>query len=324
MSMPDNAEYLASLLHELCGLPRETEWVKFKCNNANPDEMGEYISALANAAALQGKAYAYVVWGVASESHDIVGTSFSPLKARKGNEELENWLLRLLAPRIHFRFAEFEIDGKPVSMIKIPRAAHRPVQFKGVEYIRIGSYKKKLKDFPEKERRLWRVFDVTPFEEQVAIERVGGSEVLGLLDYPSYFNLLNAPLPETRDGILSRLADDHMIAPRQDGQWDVLNLGAILFAADLTRFRHVSRKAVRVIEYEGEGRVRTKREYQGHKGYAAGFEGLIEFLKGMLPENEVIGRALRKTSPIPASRSWIPAASWTPRPSPGMRAWRHS
>lgn len=183
-------------------------------------------------------------------------------------------------------------------MIEIPRAVHQPVQFQGVEYIRVGSYQKKLKDFPEKERELWRIFDVTPFEQQVAAERMSAADVLTLLYYPAYFKLLNVPLPETRDGILARLADDHMIEARQSGQWDILNLGAVLFASDLSTFRPLARKAVRVVEYDGEGRVRTKREHQERMGYAAGFEGLIIFLKGMLPENEVIGEALRKTVPM--------------------------
>ena len=294
----DSPEYLASLLQELRQLPKETEWVEFKCNNANPEEIGEYISALANSAALEGKANAYLVWGIADGTHDVVGTTFRPTQAKKGNEELENWLIRLLSPRIHFRFVEFQADDKLVSMVEIPRAAHQPVQFQGVEYIRVGSYRKKLKDFPEKERELWRIFDVTPFEQQVAAERVTASDVLALLDYPTYFKLLTVPLPETRDGILARLADDHMIEACPGGQWNILNLGAILLASDLSKFRHLARKAVRVIEYDGDGRVRTRREHQGHRGYAAGFEGLIEFLKGMLPENEVIGEALRKTVPM--------------------------
>ncbi|MBI3092482.1 MAG: putative DNA binding domain-containing protein [Candidatus Tectomicrobia bacterium] len=294
----DSPEYLAGLLRELRQLPKETEWVEFKCNIANLEEIGEYISALANSAALSGKANAYLVWGVADETHDVMGTSFRPTQAKKGGEEIENWLLRLLSPRIHFRFMEFAADGKQISMVEIPRAAHQPVQFQGVEYIRVGSYKKRLKDYPEKERELWRIFDVTPFEQQVATERVSGSEVLALLDYPAYFRLLDVPLPEARDGILARLAEDHMIETCQGGQWNILNLGAILFASDLSRFRHLARKAVRVVEYDGEGRVRTKREHQGHMGYAAGFEGLIGFLKGMLPANEVIGGALRKTVPM--------------------------
>lgn len=295
MARNDSPEYLTSLLSELRQLPKETEWVEFKCNNANPEEIGEYVSALANSAALEDKTNAYLVWGVEDGTHDVVGTTFRPTQAKKGDEELENWLIQLMSPRIHFRFVEFEMDGKQISMIEIPRAAHRPVQFKGVEYIRVGSYKKKLKDFQEKERNLWRIFDVTPFEQQVAVERVDASDVLTLLDYPTYFTLLDVPLPEARDGIMARLADDHMIQANQGGKWDILNLGAILFASDLSKFRHLARKAVRVIEYDGEGRVRTKQEHQGHNGYAAGFEGLIGFLKGMLPQNEVIGEALRKT-----------------------------
>lgn len=298
MARNDSPEYLASLLHELRQLPKETEWVEFKCNKANPEEIGEYISALANSAALADKTNAYLVWGIEDGSHDIVGTTFRPRQAKKGNEELENWLIQLLSPRIHFRFVEFEVDGKQVSIVEIPRATHQPVQFKGVEYIRVGSYKKKLKDHTEKERELWRIFDVTPFEQQVAIERVDASDVLTLLDYPAYFKLLEVPLPETRDGILACLVDDHMIQANTGGKWDILNLGAILFASDLSKFRHLARKVVRVIEYDGEGRVRTKREHQGHIGYAAGFEGLIGFIKGILPENEVIGEALRKTVPM--------------------------
>ena len=67
MSSERPADYLVSLVHELCALPRETEWVEFKVNDAEPQAIGELISALANAAALVGKAFAYLVWGVRDE-----------------------------------------------------------------------------------------------------------------------------------------------------------------------------------------------------------------------------------------------------------------
>jgi len=54
MPRSDSPEYLTGLLHELRQLPKETEWVEFKCNYANPEKIGEYISALANSAALKG------------------------------------------------------------------------------------------------------------------------------------------------------------------------------------------------------------------------------------------------------------------------------
>ena len=67
--------------------------------------------------------------------------------------------------------------SKPVVLLEIERAYRHPVQFQGQEFIRIGSYKKKLKDFPEKERALWRIFDRTPFEDGIATERVRADEV---------------------------------------------------------------------------------------------------------------------------------------------------
>ena len=123
------ADYLASLVRELCGLSRETEWVEFKVNNGDPQEIGEYLSALANAAALNGKANAYMVWGVEDQSHRIVGTTFSPTGAKKGNEPLETWLLRLLTPKLHFRFHELTIDAVPVVLLEVGRAFRHPVRF---------------------------------------------------------------------------------------------------------------------------------------------------------------------------------------------------
>jgi predicted HTH transcriptional regulator len=292
------ADYLAGLVRELCALPRETEWVEFKVNEVEAQAIGEYLSALANAAALVGKAFAYLVWGVGDEDHAIVGTSFDPHAARVGNEELESWLLRLLEPKIDFRFFTVEVDGRPVVLLEIARAARHPVRFSGQEFIRVGTYKKKLKDFPEKERALWRIFDQTPFEDGVATERAMGDEVLRLLDYPAYFDLLERPLPANREGILAALTEDRLIRRSEAGGWDITNLGAILFAKRLDAFHPLRRKAVRVIQYRGNGRTETLKEQEGAKGYACGFEGLIGYIHGLLPANEVIEQALRRSVPM--------------------------
>lgn len=298
MSIDRPENDLLGILTELRKLPRETEWAEFKHNNAEPDEIGEYLSALANAAALTGKVHAWMLWGVNNDSYEIVGTTFNPVSAKVGNEELENWLLRHLSPKINFRFYTFLAEGKPVVLLEIGAAFRHPVQFKGVEYIRIGSYKKKLKDFPEKERELWRVFDKTPFEKEIAAEQVSSDEVLKLLDYPSYFDLLSQPLPVGRDGVLAALAADEIIEHDKGGRWNITNLGAILFARRLADFRTLRRKAVRVIFYKDDARIETIREQEGLKGYASGFEGLIGFIMNLLPSNEVIGQALRKTVPM--------------------------
>ncbi|MBD2857872.1 putative DNA binding domain-containing protein [Spongiibacter sp. KMU-158] len=299
MAVDRSLEYLQSLLRELCALPQETEWVEFKHNNDDVPVIGEYISALANSAALMGKQSAYLVWGVENDSHKVIGTTFKPSTTRYKQQELESWLLQKISPKIHFRLFEFDsLNELPVVILEIQAAANNPVQFEGVEFIRIGSYKKKLKEYPEKERELWRVFDKTPFERQMAASNLSADEVLKLLDYPAYFELTGLPLPENRAGILNALRADQLIQKVPGGQWGIANLGAILFAKKLQNFQHLGRKAVRLILYRGNSRIETVREMEGNKGYAVGFEGLIDYLKTLLPSNEEIGKAFRKEVPM--------------------------
>lgn len=292
-------------------LPAETGWVEFKENNSNPEDIGEYLSALSNTAALQGQANGYVVWGVKDGDHEVVGTAFHPANSKVGNEDLENWLTRLLNPKLHFHFYELIHEGKPVVVLEIPRAHGRPIQFQGQEFIRVGSYRQKLKDHPQKEKDLWRVFDTTPFEELVALRHVDAAVVLSLLDYPAFFELLEQPLPADREKTLARLVDEGMIAPDAAGKWDITNLGAILFARNLDEFKPLARKAVRLIVYEGKGRLKTLREQVIRKGYAAGFKTTIDQLNSLLPRSEVVGHGIRREVPLypePAIRELIPNA----------------
>ena len=62
--------YRISLVRELLKMDREATWVELKHNNSDPNEIGEYISALSNSAALEGRPFGYVVWGVDDSSHD--------------------------------------------------------------------------------------------------------------------------------------------------------------------------------------------------------------------------------------------------------------
>ncbi len=293
-----DVDYWISLARELIALPHETTWVELKHNNSDPQAVGEYISALANAAALDGKAHAYMIWGVDDDSHKVVGTSFDPASKRVGGEELESWLLRQLAPKIDFAFHAVMVDERPLVVLEIGRAFRHPVQFANIDYVRIGTYKKKLKDFPEKERLLWRTLDATPYEWLPAVENIGADEVLALIDYPAYFDMLGIPLPEGREGILHSLAADHLIERQHGGTWHVRNLGAILFARKLSDFGKLARKAVRVVFYDGVNRAAESREVPGNRGYAAGFERLIRYINDSLPSNDAMGQALRTRTAI--------------------------
>ena len=297
--MPFQKNMINSIIEEARKYLYEQPWIEFKHNNHDPQEIGEYISALSNTAALFNQEHAFLIWGIDDETHDIVGTSFIPQEAKVGNQGLELWISTQLEPQIQFYFHTTEIEGKPLVLLEIARAHSAPVKFKGVDYIRIDSYKKKLKDFPDTERELWAIFSKKPFEAMIAMENVSGDFVLRELDYSSYFDLLSQDLPSDKAKILKALVDDKMIVKAETGNYNITNLGAILFAKRLSDFPSLARKAVRVIKYEGPGRIgAASKEQVGGKGYACGFEGLITYITNLLPNNEIMGKALRKVVPM--------------------------
>lgn len=277
----------AGLVRELQRVDRESSWVEFKVNNSDPEEIGEYISALSNSAAHVDKSFAYLVWGIEDTSHEIVGTTFKPRAVRVGGEELESWLLRLLTPKIDFTFLECTLDDVAVVLLEIPRAAVVPVQFKGNEFIRVGSYKKRLKDHPQIERELWRVFDRTPFESLVACEGATDKQVRDMLDVNAYFDLLETGQPDDSQALVL-LERDRMIQHSDSGGWDITNLGAVALARKIENFSRLARKAVRVVQYPDNTRTGGIGEQIGTKGYAVGFEGLISYVRARLPQLETI------------------------------------
>jgi len=281
------------LLKKLSSLPSETEWLEFKVNHAAPDEIGEYISALSNSAALHDKPVAYLIFGINDKSHKLVGTDFKFSAAKVGNEELEGWLARLLNPRVDFRVEEFDLEEKHFILFVIDPTHNQPLCFKNTAFIRVGSYKKKLKDYPEKERKIWIQYNNTTFEEEIAQSNCSDDEVLRLLDYPTYFDLLSLNLPNNKMGIINKLQEERFIDKNQHGKYDILNLGAILFAKNLAEFKLLSRKKLRIILYQENGRLNTIKEFEPIKGYAAAFNEIVNYIIDQLPQNEVIEKATR-------------------------------
>lgn len=281
------------LVSDLTALSRETEWVEFKQNNEDPKEIGEYLSAISNAAALHARDRGYIVWGVENHTHRIVGTTFRPYQARVGGQELEHWLAMQLQPRIDFRIHEGQVSGHPIVVFEVPAAAHTPVRFQDFDYIRIGSYKNKLRDHAEKERELWTRLGRGSFESTVARSGLSGAEVLALLDSRSYFQLTQQPVPTTDEAVLARLVSERLVVQSVGGRFDLLNVGAILFAHKLSDFDRLGRKAVRIVTYEGSGRTRALRERLEDRGYATAFRDMVEYIDTQLPRRERVEHGLR-------------------------------
>ena len=71
-------EQTSRLVSRLLAGEGESECIEFKHNNDKPDRIGEYISGLANSAALHGQLKAYVLWGIDDASKHVVGTTIDP------------------------------------------------------------------------------------------------------------------------------------------------------------------------------------------------------------------------------------------------------
>lgn len=289
---------MESLVRRLCALREETPWAEFKLNDAEPSQVGEYISALSNAAALEGRAHGYMLWGVEDVSHEIVGTTFRPNSAKRGGEDLIPWLTRGLSPQIHFTFDEVPVDGRSAVLLGIAAAYDRPTQFNGNEFIRVGSYKKKLKDYPDHERRLWKSFDSRAFESLTAADHLSRDAVLDLLDYESYFRLIRHQQPRQVDEIIEVLERAELIRWDIAEEWSITNLGALLIAKDLSQFPTLARKLARVIKYRGGLRLQAEHEHVRDSGYAVGFELLYEHVMGMVPSTENYETGIRENRPI--------------------------
>lgn len=308
MSPPRPPDYYADLARELCRLPKETEWVEFKRNQAAPESIGKYVSALSNSATQNEKPAGYVVWGVEDGTHEILGTTFRPETKKKGNEPLEAWLLRVLEPHVPFRFHSLELDGKRVVLLEIECATNLPIAFAGTEYIRVGEVTKPLRKVPEQARALWLALNRQQFAELHAAEHVSTERALKLLDFPAYFELLDRPLPEGRKSIMAALSDERLVRPCPAGGWDITNLGATLLARNLEDFPSLGRKAMRVVQYRGAGRIDAVGEKIVTRGYAAGFDHLVDHVATLLPHHETIERFVRKdifAFPMPAVRELI-------------------
>ncbi len=151
-----NNRDLIALVDRLRALPTETEWLEFKRNSAEPQEIGEYLSALANEACLCNQPRGYLVFGVDDTTHDVVGTRFDPYATKgKGNQDLLPWMGSLLQPNPGVDVHVVDHPAGRVVVFIVGPARDRPTAFAGKTLCRVGTSKTELVRHPEKERALW-------------------------------------------------------------------------------------------------------------------------------------------------------------------------
>ncbi|MED5606500.1 MULTISPECIES: ATP-binding protein [unclassified Pseudomonas] len=259
----------------------ETEHLEFK----EAKQQYDTVKLLRYCVALANEGGGYLVLGVTDRSpRQVVGTSAF---AKPG--QIKSRILEALRIRVDVREL-LHPDGR-VLVFEVPsRPIGQPLHYEGAYLMRSGE-----ELVPMTQDQLKRIFaeGQPDFLSGYASVPVEADAVVSLLDVQTFFDLLKMPLAATREGILARLVSERFVATETAG-YRITNLGALLLAKDLREFEFLQRKAVRVVTYKGKNKLATERDLIGQKGYAVGFEGLISYVNGQLPMNEVIGQALRE------------------------------
>lgn len=264
----------------------ETEHLEFKeaKNNFHFEKLVDYCVALAN------EGGGHIVFGVTDKPpRQVVGSAVFESPAKTAGSVYERLHIKVVA-------TELEYEGKRVLIISVPsRPLGQPIEYKGRYLMRAGE-----ELVPMTPDFLQKIFSEGQPVYEARIARIGLSaeDVVRLLDTQSYFDLTELPYPADREGVISRFIRERLLIDNGDGHYSITNLGALLFAKNLDEFETLARKSVRVTTYDGLSKLQTRRDIVGKKGYAVGFQGLVDYIGSQLPSNEVIGKALRESVPM--------------------------
>ena len=135
----------------------------------------------------------------------------------------------------------------------------------------------------------------TPYELRMACENIAEDEAAILLDYPRYYDKLEMPIPRNRSKVFDDLQNEKFIMRNDAGNWNITNFGALMIAKNLKKFEHLARKSVRVIWYKNSTRLETVREREFSGGYANSHEEIVQYIMTIIPQEEVIIKAIRKS-----------------------------
>jgi ATP-dependent DNA helicase RecG len=284
------------LLESLLALQRETEWIEFKENNDDPELIAKVGAAVANSAAYHGKSHGYIIWGIRDQGLQVVGTSVDLKSKRVENQPFEIWLANKLRPSVPFEVRSISYKQWHVVLLQICAPTTIPVAVNGSTHIRIGEATTLLTNYPDRFAQLIEKMRPYNWEKGIARQYVEAGNVLNLLDHTQYFRLLGKPLPDGNQSIMEHLEADALVMKDVGGKWNITNLGAILLAYDLNAFdASLARKGVRLVAYSGHNKASIVVNRQdGRRGYASGFQGLVDYINTLLPKNEHIGDAFRE------------------------------
>lgn len=276
--------------NSLTPVPQELNELDWKEDlSPNNQKLSKHLSAFANY-----PGGGFLAFGIENKSASLVGVD------RQNAEGIVHRLSSLardtIEPHVAIDHAIESYQGVTVLFVYVKENATKPAHLRSgtIEdaFIRSGGSTQRASR--QEVGNLMLNSKTLHFEELHATRLKSPSEVLELLDHESIFRLMNRPLPATTDSILYWMREEKMVDEVDSLGHYITNFGALASARRLKAFDGLSRKSIRVIKYKGINKVETVKEYPGSKGYAIGFEGLIDFVKNLLPSSEIIKNALRQ------------------------------
>jgi ATP-dependent DNA helicase RecG len=262
--------------------PKELEGLEFKTarTGLHGDKLFAYCIAIANEGG--GK----LILGVTDKlPRSVKGTS-----AADDTQGMQRQILNTL----HFDVRVEEVkhpDGRVVICHIPSRPFGTPLHHKGTYWMRSGEELRpmsteRLREIIEEGKPDWL--------GQVARGRCSATDVIRMLDTQTYYDLKGEPYPTNQAAVLSRFQSERFIDEDLNG-YLIRNFGAVLFAKRLDGFEGMPRKGPRVIVYDGTDKLNKSRVFApGTKGYAVGFNGLVDFISAQLPVNEIMNKAIRE------------------------------
>lgn len=214
-------------------------------------------------------------------------------------EQIANTLANLgrdaVQPPLAIDHAALPFHEQTMLLVHVPEQSVKPVHRRGrpidETWIRSGGTTRRASR--QEVGALMLNSAVPRWEELRASSLLPLDEVRRLLDLESIAKLLQRPLPDDADALATWLHDEDIAVPDGRGHF-ITNFGAIAAARSLDDFPGLARKRIRVVRYRGTNKVETIDEVPGQRGYAVGFEGLVGYLKRVLPHSEVMRQSLRE------------------------------
>ncbi|HMY36149.1 MAG TPA: ATP-binding protein, partial [bacterium] len=283
--------YLEQSLGEIPQELNELDWKEDL--SPNNEKLSRHLSAFAN-----HPGGGFLVFGIDNISAKPVGLTRESVSIIL--DRLSNLCRNGVDPVVVIDHIVHPFRDVQLLIIHIKESAVKPVHIanKTMEesYIRTGSSTRKAS---RQEIGGLMLNSKTPvFEELHASKLKNAVEIMTALDFAAIYKLLKKPVPTNLAEIIRWLQDEKMIVQIEDDGFYITNFGALSAAQNLNDFDNLSRKSIRLIKYEGNNKTVQSKEFPGSKGYAIGFEGLIQFIKGILPGSEIIKNALRAETSI--------------------------